>query len=66
MIICLIIGVLLNNYFDTYNLKLLLVLIIGYTLIYTILTYLMSMNDYEKCMVKSIFNKLKRFKYQRV
>ncbi|MFR5273306.1 oligosaccharide flippase family protein [Intestinibacter bartlettii] len=66
VIICLIIGVLLNNYFDTYNLKLLLVLIIGYTLIYTILTYLMSMNDYEKCMVKSIFNKLKRFKYQRV
>ena len=65
VLVCIALGLLLNRYVDTYNLKVLLLVIILYSGFYTLLMYMISMNNYEKNMVKSMFKKLKRLNYQR-
>ena len=65
VLVCIVLGLILNKYVNTYNLKILLLVIILYSGVYTLLMYIISMNNYEKNMVNSMFKKLKRLNYQR-
>ena len=50
---------------DTYNLKVLLLVIILYSSVYMLFMYIISMNNYEKNIVKSMFNRLKKISYEK-
>ena len=65
VLICIILGLVLNRYVDTYNLKVLLLVIILYSSVYMLFMYIISMNNYEKNIVKSMFNRLKKISYEK-
>lgn len=63
ILICMILGALLNYLIPVNNLKTMLFSIIIYTFIYCIGVYFTAMNEYEKSMIKSIFIKVKKLSY---
>ena len=58
LIIPVIIGIISNLLFFKYNLLVLIIKIIIYTVVYLISMYFVGMNDYEKSAIKKIFYKI--------